>query len=201
MLRKLTSTTVLAAALFALGCATDDTGDADTETDTTALAANRCVTGTPTITAGGVGPVRIGETLAQAETRCTVRDTAFTLGEGMRETGRVVELNGSSVVVLTNASGNVSRIIIEDPSVRTERGLGVGSTVGELREAHGQLCAALGEGIVVVSSGNLGPISFATDADFGTVSRGASIDVDAIPPETRITSLWVYEGRALCGAS
>ena len=200
MTRNTVSTAVIALSLFTLGC-TSDGGDADTAEDTSTVASNRCVTGTAAVTAGGVGPVRIGESLEQAEARCTVRDTSFTLGEGATENGQVVELDGSSVVVLTNAAGNVTRIIVEDPSVRTERGLGVGSTVGELREAHGQLCAALGEGIVVVSSGSLGPISFATDADFGTVARGASIDVDAIPAETRITSLWVYEGRALCGAS
>jgi hypothetical protein len=200
MNRKTFSMIVLAAGAVALGCATDDTGAVDSATDSAALA-NRCVTSPATITAGGVGPVRIGEPLTEVESRCEVRDTAFTLGEGMRESGRVVQLDGSSVVVLTNATGRVTRIIIEDGSLRTERGLGVGSTVGELRQAHGQLCAALGEGIVVVSSGNLGPISFATDADFGTVSRGASIDVDAIPDETSITSLWIYDGQALCGAS
>ena len=195
--------TLTLAAAFTIACGGDD--DAANQPgagDSATADANACVTGTPTLTAGGIGAVRLGAPLSAAEGRCEMRDTTFTLGEGIDENGRVVDLGGrGSVLVLTNAQGNVTRIIVEDSTVRTERGLGVGSTVGELRQAHGMLCAAVGEGIVVVSSGNLGAISFATDADLSLVRRGASIDADAIPDEARITRMWAYEGRALCGAS
>lgn len=202
MSRSILFSLTLAAAVSIACGGEDDAGDQQSAGDSITADANACVSGTPTLTAGGIGAVRIGSPLAAAEGRCEMRDTTFTLGEGIDENGRVVDLGSDgSVLVLTNDQGNVTRIIVEDATVRTERGLGVGSTVGELRQAHGMLCAAVGEGIVVVSSGNLGAISFATDADMSVVRRGASLDADAIPDDARITRMWAYEGRALCGAS
>ena len=190
------------ASAFVLACDRGGgSGDTSGAGDSATAAANGCLTGAPTLTAGGIGPIRIGSPLSAAEGRCDMRDTSFTLSEGAQENGRVVDLGNGSVVVLTNAQGNVTRIIVEDSTVRAERGLGVGSTVGDLRRTHGMLCAEEGEGVVVVSSGNLGAISFATDADMRTVRRGASLDAEAIPDDARITRMWVYEGRALCGAS
>ncbi|HUF28537.1 MAG TPA: hypothetical protein VMM18_16280 [Gemmatimonadaceae bacterium] len=202
MTRSTTAALALTTLALALACNRGGEGDgAATPGQTAAADTNACVTGMPTITAGGVGPVRLGATLADVATRCEVRDTSFTLGEGLEENGRVVALDGSTVVVLTDAAGRVTRIIVEDPSLRTERGLGVGSTVGELRRQHGQVCGDVAEGILVVSSASVGPITFATDADVRVARRGASINADAIPESARITSLWVHEGRALCGAS
>ena len=190
------------ASALAIACGGDeDAGNQQAAGDSVTADANACVSGAPTLTAGGIGAVRIGQPISAADGRCEMRDTTFSLGEGIDENGRVVDVGDGSVMVLTNAQGNVTRIIVEDSTVRTERGLGVGSTVGDLRQAHGMLCAAVGEGIVVVSSGNLGAISFATDADMSTVRRGASIDADAIPDDARITRMWAYEGTALCGAS
>ena len=190
------------AASLALACGGDDDAAEQSRAGDSATAdANACITGSPALTAGGIGALRLGQPVAAAEGRCTMRDTTIAL-EGTEENGRVVDLGGrGSVMVLANAQGNVTRIIVEDSTVRTERGLGVGSTVGDLRRTHGMLCAAVGEGVVVVSSGNLGAISFATDADVSVARRGASLDADAIPDEARITRMWAYEGRALCGAS
>ena len=198
-----TSISLTLAASIALACGGDDDADDQSRTgDTGTATANACVPGSPTLTAGGIGVLRLGQPVAAADGRCEMRDTTISLGEGTDERGRVVDLAGrGSVIVLTNAQGNITRIIVEDSTVRTERGLGVGSTVGDLRRTHGMLCAAVGEGIVVVSSGNLGAISFATDADLSVARRGASIDAEAIPDDARITRMWAYEGRALCGAS
>ena len=76
--------TLLLTATLTLACSGTDEGDAGQAGGDTATAdANACVSGTPVITAGGIGPLRLGAPLADAQARCEVRDTSMTLGEGM----------------------------------------------------------------------------------------------------------------------
>src|SRR5688572_18000924 len=84
-----------------------------------------CVEGAPTITAAGVGPVRIGARLASVSDRCTVRDSAFSLGEGIQENGRVISLGTASVALIVgrDSAAAIERIIIADSSIRTDAGI------------------------------------------------------------------------------
>lgn len=178
--------------------------DSDATRDTAQLAArSRCVQGAPVLDPGGVGPVRLGARVSEIPEACTVRDTSLTLSEGTPENARVVDLGGHLVIALTGAGADqrITRVIVEGEGVRTERGVGVGSSVGDLRAAHGRICAELGEGVVVVNSSGLPGISFETETDARPLLRGASLNADAIPDRDRITSLWVHEGRSLCGGS
>lgn len=178
--------------------------DAGETRDTAGLAASpQCVQGTPVLDPGGVGPVRLGGRVSEIPAVCAVRDTNLTLGEGAAESARVVDLGGHRIVALTGAGPDprITRIIVESEGVRTERGIGVGSSVGDLRAAHGRVCAELGEGIVVLNSAGLPGISFETETDARPLLRGASLNADAIPDRDRITGLWVHEGRSLCGGS
>jgi len=172
---------------------------------TTATASARpaaCVEGggTPTITAAGVGPVRVGARLSSISPRCTVRDSSFSLGEGIQENGRVVSFGTSTValIVSDDAAPTIERIIVADSSIRTEAGIGVGKTVGALRAAYGRLCAATGEGRVVVGVPPLPGVSFGTSA---ALRPNAETNPDAIPDSARITGIWVYGGRSVCGGS
>jgi hypothetical protein len=158
--------------------------------------------GIPTLTATGVGPVRVGARLSTISDRCTVRDTAFSLGEGIQENGRVVSLGRSSAALIVSRDSNptIERIIIADSSIRTDAGIGVGKTVGALRAAYGRLCAATGEGRIIVGVPPLPGVSFGTSA-----ALRSGVDVTAnpetIPDTTRVTAIWVYGGRAACGGS
>jgi len=156
--------------------------------------------GTPTITAAGVGPVRVGARLSTISSRCTVRDSAFSLGEGIQENGRVVRFGTSSAALIASRDSApvVERIIVADSSIRTEAGIGIGKTVGALRAAYGSLCAATGEGRIVVGVPPLPGVSFGTSA---ALRPNVETNPEAIPDSARITGIWVYGGRSLCGGS
>ena len=194
----------LATALAILACSSRDRPAEDSAAAAAGATAGTCVEGggTPTITAAGVGPLRVGGEIGDLAGRCTMRDTSFTLGEGQTENGRVVELGGARAVLMVSddAEPTIERIIVADSSVRTEEGLGVGKTVGAMRAAYGRLCATRGEGNVVVNASSLPGVSFA-------VSGGIPITADverrpeAIPDNATITRIWVHGGRSACGGS
>ena len=194
----------LAAAFAVFACSSKDApADSATAAAPSGTAAT-CVEGggAPTITAAGVGPLRIGGQVSDIANRCTVRDTSFSLGEGQTENGRVVDLGGARAVLMLSddAQPTIERIIVKDSSVRTEDGLGIGKNVGALRAAYGRLCAMRGEGNVVVNVSALPGVSFEVSGGI-PVTANVERDPQAIPDNATITSIWVHGGRSACGGS
>lgn len=175
-------------------------------TSGSASLANACAPNgrVPPVTSGGIGVARIGTSVREVGQTCRTRDTTFTLGEGIQEKGAVIEFAGHRVLALTSADGAVSRLIVADSAFRTERSLGVGNTVGQLREAYGRLCGAVGEGTVAVWLAGLPNVSFGLDTRLsdlpGSGSR-LSDDSSMIPDTARVTGLWVIAEGAPCGGS
>jgi hypothetical protein len=193
-------------ALTVLGCPAGDDA-ADSAVAAAPGGATACVTGggIPTITSAGVGPLRVGERLSNVSSRCTVRDTTFSLGEGIQENGRVVDLGGSSAVLIVGQDTDpvIERIIVADSSIRTDAGIGVGKTVGALRAAYGRICAAMGEGEVVVAVPPLSGVSFGTSATASSIPARTKVESnpEAIPDNATIRSIWLHSGGSLCGGS
>ena len=179
-------------------------GGADSATASASTGPAACVDGggIPTITASGVGPVRVGARLATISDRCTVRDTAFSLGEGIQENGRVVSFGSTSaaLIVSRDSAATIERIIVADSAIRTESGIGVGKTIGALRAAYGRLCAAVGEGRIVVNVPPLPGVSFGTSASLRELTNVENRP-ETIPDSATITGIWVYGGRSACGGS
>lgn len=193
----------LAATIVLVACPGKEPAS-DSATVTASARPAACVEGggTPTITAAGVGPVRVGAPLSSISDRCTVRDSSFSLGEGIQENGRVVRFGTSSaaLIVSRDSAATIERVIVADSSIRTEAGIGVGKSVGALRAAYGRLCAATGEGRIVVMVPPLPGVSFGTSA--AMPPRGnVEATPEVIPDSARITGIWVYGGRSLCGGS
>ena len=144
---------------------------------------------------GFVGPLRVGGRLGDIPQACAVRDTSYTLGEGLTERGWVVELPGGGTAVVETAGGArdsaITRVFVDGERARTEGEVGVGSAVGDLRRAHGATCQAAGEGTVVVAARALRGVSFVTD-----VKPGAPGDV---PDSARLTRIIVVDSTSsLC---
>ena len=202
---------VLASALACVtsACQRDDGGNAaarrsgDTAGGTSTADACAPDGRVPTVTSGGIGVARIGAPIREVSRSCATRDTTFTLGEGIQEQGAVIDFAGHRVLALV-ADGAISRLIVADSAFRTERGLGVGSTAGELRQAYGRLCGAVGEGTVAVWLAGLPNVSFGLDtrlSDLGNASTRLSDDPSVIPDTARVTSLWVITEGVACGGS
>lgn len=158
----------------------------------------------PAVTSGGIGVARIGASLREVGRSCHTRDTTFTLGEGIQEQGAVIEFAGRRVLALTTSDGTISRLIVADSAFRTERSLGVGNTVGQLREAYGRLCGAVGEGTVAVWLAGLPNVSFGLDtrlSDLPSSGSRVSDDPSVIPDTARVTGLWIIAEGAPCGGS
>jgi hypothetical protein len=147
---------------------------------------------------------RIGGSVREVGQSCSARDTSFTLSEGIQEQGAVIEFAGHRVLAIIAGEGTISRLIVADSSFRTERGLGVGTTVGQLRQAYGRLCGAVGEGTVAVWMAGLPNVSFGLDtrlSDLGNARTRLSDDPSVIPDTARVTSLWVITEGVACGGS
>lgn len=201
---------VLAAALVgAVGSACERAGSdsasnqgmQDTAAGATGCAPNGRI---PPVTSGGIGAARIGMSVSEVSQSCPTRDTTFSLGEGLQEQGAVIEFAGRRVLALTTGGTTIQRLIVADSSFRTERGLGVGSTVGQLREAYGRLCGAVGEGTVAVWLAGLPNVSFGLDTRLSELPASGSRvsdDPSVIPDTARVTSLWIISEGVACGGS
>jgi hypothetical protein len=184
---------------------TDAAGQRSTDTARGGAVADACAPNgqVPAVTSGGIGVARLGVPVRDVGQSCTTRDTTFSLGEGIQEHGAVIEFAGHRVLALVE-NGVISRLIVADSAFRTERGLGVGSSVAQLRQAYGRLCGAVGEGTVAVWLAGLPNVSFGLDtrlSDLGSASTRVSDDPSVIPDTARVTSLWVIPEGVACGGS
>ncbi len=106
------------------------------------------------LTANRLGPVDIGHSLAWAEQAAGIAMTTD-VGESCTSLSPVGRPEGVAFVS-TRTDGKVDVIIVAAPGVRTEAGIGVGSTVAEVRQAHPNLDEQLtgGDGRILYRPGD-----------------------------------------------
>lgn len=148
------------------------------------------------VTRYGVGPLRLDMRAGDVRTLCPeARDTTWQGQEGLTERGLAVRLAGNPVILVLDGQ-TVDRVQMDTAGLRTGAGVGVGSTLAELRGRYGRTCAGVGEGEIAVWFPAAPGISFALDST--AVPSAARVDVDALPRDARVERMWVRKGSDDC---
>lgn len=140
------------------------------------------------------GPVRIGMSeSALREAVESAQDTTWTQdGTTHRGVWAALTDGGRALAVLSN--DEVARLEVRDSTVRTPEGLGVGSTLGELRSAYGESCADVADDSVVVGFADAPGVSFvlgtATPDDVAQLRENP----DRLPDTASVTRWWLDRG-------
>jgi hypothetical protein len=140
-----------------------------------------------------LGAAQLGMTVtALKSASSSARDTSWSAG-GAQQRGVVIPVgSGTAVAVLERDA--VARIEVTNRSVRTAEGLGVGSSVAELRAAYGEGCANIEDGVFLVWFPDASGIVFALDAP----ARNPGQVADQLPPTARVTRWWLQQGGESC---
>lgn len=139
------------------------------------------------LTGDGIGRLRVGASLSDVRAECRIiRDTTRLDVEGMQQRRIAVDL-GRDTVEADVVDDRVWRIHVEGPAFRTADGLGVGSTVGELRDGRAARVLA-GEGAMFIALADRCGLSFRLVG----VPYGRERPVADLPDDARVVEVLAF---------
>lgn len=160
--------------------------------------------GSTLITSKGIGPVQLGLSLDSLNRLCSVRDSALRQDEGQPANGRAISVGEGSAPILLfveEAKKTIRSATTTDPFFRTTTGVGVGSTVAELRANRTQLCGDLGPTGIEVWATSFPGVVFGTTAYPPKMPKGGSglkRGAGAVPDTAQITFVSVSKAAPGC---
>lgn len=188
--------------VFALiGCETKrEPAPADSETTNASRQRSSC--GDEVVTDEGIGQLRIGTTVDSVRQKCNVvRDTTVMGAEGMPARKLTVALSRDTVEAEI-VNGQVWRIAVFSPRLRTAESLGVGTSIGrllQLKNPHGMM----GEGELFVASPEHCGMSFQL-ANAGPGARRGDLDragLASLPVTTVVSEVLIFGCHLASGQS
>lgn len=150
--------------------------------------AAKCGSNESTLLSGdGVGRLRVGASLADVRADCTILTDSTAAGaEGMRERRIAVDL-GRDTLEAVVVNGRVWRIHVDGSAFRTAEGIGVGSTVAELRQDRAARVMA-GEGSMFIALADHCGLSFRLRG----VPFGRERPVEQLPADGRVVEVLAF---------
>jgi hypothetical protein len=147
-----------------------------------------------------VGAVRLGMTADELRREIPgARDTTLVMPDGGQERAVLVPMGDDRAIAAIVGARGVEQIVVRDPGFSTERGLGVGTRLGELRAAYGQECAELlGGGRAAVTFATAPSIAFALSATAPADTARLRQLPSVLPDSARVTELRVRQQRVQC---